>query len=86
MFRGVVDIFALVINVLNESWNPIDVNVDLFEVDETNGKNMVVQSKSLLSKFGLMHRVIAFMKDENNKFEYHGNCITFHHHLLTFEV
>jgi hypothetical protein len=66
MFRGVVDTFALVINVLNESWNPIDISVGLFEVDETNGKNMVVQSESLLSKFGLMHRVIAFMKHENN--------------------
>jgi len=66
MFRGVVDTFALVINVLNEFWNPIVVNVGLFEVDETNGKNMVVQSESLLSKFGLIHRVITFMKDENN--------------------
>jgi hypothetical protein len=66
VFRGVVDTFALVINVLNESWNPIDVSVGLFEVDETNGKNMVVQFESLLSNFGLMHHAIAFMKDENN--------------------
>lgn len=38
----------------------------LFEVDETNGKNMVVQFKSLLSNFALMHCVITFMKDESN--------------------
>ncbi len=38
----------------------------LFEVDETNGINMVLQFESLLSKFGLMHHVIAFMKDESN--------------------
>ncbi len=66
VFRGVVDIFSLMINVLNESWNPIDISVGLFEVDETNGKNMVVQFESLLSNFGLMHHVITFMKDEIN--------------------
>jgi len=40
--------------------------MDLFEVDETIGKSMVVWFKSLLSNFGLMHRVIAFVKDEGN--------------------
>jgi hypothetical protein len=66
VFKGVVDTFALVINFKNESWNPINVNVGLFEVDETNGKNMVVPYESLLSNFGLMHHVITFMKDESN--------------------
>jgi len=66
MFQGVVEIFALVINFLNESWSLIDVYVGLFEVDETNGKNMVVQFESLFSHFGLMHRVIAFVKNEGN--------------------
>ncbi len=54
------------INFLNESWKPIHVIVGLFEMDETIGKSMVVWFKSLLSKFGLMHRVIAFVKDEGN--------------------
>jgi hypothetical protein len=54
------------INVLNESWNLIHVIVGLFEVDETIGKSMVVWFKSLLSKFGLMHHVITFMKDEGS--------------------
>jgi hypothetical protein len=61
-----VDTFALVINFLNEYWNLIHVIVGLFEVDETIGKSMVVWLKSLLSKFGLMHCVIAFVKDEGN--------------------
>jgi hypothetical protein len=47
MCRGVVDTFTLVIIFLNESWNPIHVIVGLFEVDETNGKSMVVQLESL---------------------------------------
>jgi hypothetical protein len=36
-----------VIKILNESWNPLHVIVGLFEVDETNGKSMVVQLESL---------------------------------------
>jgi hypothetical protein len=36
------------------------VIVDLFEMNETSGWSMAI----LLSKFGLMHRVIAFVKDE----------------------
>jgi hypothetical protein len=36
----------------------------LFEVNETIGKSMVVQLQYLLDKFGLLHRVIAFRKDE----------------------
>ncbi len=47
MCRGVVDTFIVVIIFLNESWNLIHVIVGLFEVDETNGKSMVVQLESL---------------------------------------
>jgi len=61
-----VDTFALAINFLNESWNLIHVTMGLFEVNETIGKSMVVWFKSILSKFGLMHCVIAFVKDEGN--------------------
>jgi hypothetical protein len=42
-----VNTFTLVIKILTESWNPIHVIVGLFEVDETNGKSMVVQLESL---------------------------------------
>jgi hypothetical protein len=34
MFRGGVDILVLVINYLNESWIPMHVSVDLFEVND----------------------------------------------------
>ncbi len=37
MFKGDLDTFSLVMNFLNESWNPIHVNVGLFEVNELNG-------------------------------------------------
>jgi hypothetical protein len=52
MSRGGVDIFSLVIKFLNESWTPMHVTMGLFE--------------SLLSKFGLVHHMITFVKDEGN--------------------
>jgi hypothetical protein len=66
MFKGSVNIFALVINFLNGSWTPMHVIVGLFEVNETNGQSMGIQLESLLSKFGLVHRVITFEKDEGS--------------------
>jgi hypothetical protein len=35
-------------------------------MNETSGQNMVIQFESLFSKFGLMHCVIAFVKDKAN--------------------
>ncbi len=38
--------------------------VGLFEVNGASGHNMTIQLESLLSKFGLVHHVIAYLKDE----------------------
>jgi len=37
MSKGGVDIFSLVTIFLNESWTPMHVTMDLFEVNETSG-------------------------------------------------
>jgi len=66
MFKGDVDTFGLVIKNLNESWTFMYVTVGLFEMSETSGQNMAIQLESLLSKFGLVHHVIAFVKYEGN--------------------
>jgi hypothetical protein len=42
------------------------VSTGLFEMNETSGHNMAIQFESLLSKFGLMHHAIAFVKDKGN--------------------
>jgi hypothetical protein len=39
------------------------VIISLFETNETSEQNMIIQFESLFSKFGLMHCVIAFVKD-----------------------
>jgi hypothetical protein len=53
MSKGDVDTFALVINF--KSWILMYVTMGLFQVHKTRGQSMVIQFKSLLSKFGLMH-------------------------------
>ncbi len=40
MFKGSVDTFALVIKNLNESWTPMHVIVNLFEVHDTTWLSM----------------------------------------------
>jgi len=64
IFKDNVDIFALVTKNLNESWTLMHVTMDLLEVNETSGWSMAIQLESLFSKFGLMHCVIAFVKNE----------------------
>jgi len=66
MSRGGMDTFALVINYLNESWMPQHFTIGLFEVHETIGLSMANQLCSLLEKYDLMHRMIAFVKDEGS--------------------
>jgi len=65
---SVMDIFPLVIIFLNESGKPIHFTIGLFEMDDTSGRSMVVQLESLFSKFGLMHLVIAFVKNKGSNF------------------
>jgi len=42
------------------------VIMSLFETNETSGQNIAIQFESLFPKFGLIHCVIAFVKDEGN--------------------
>jgi len=60
MLKGSVDTFGVVMNFLNAFWNPMHVTMGLYEMNETNGQNMVIQLQALLSKLGLMHYVITF--------------------------
>jgi hypothetical protein len=53
-------------NYLFENWEHVPVVVGLFEVNETMGSCMAQQLQSLLEKFGLKHRILAFVKDYNN--------------------
>jgi hypothetical protein len=45
----------------------MNVNVGMFEVNETTDLCMAWQLQSLFERFGLIHQVFAFVKDEGNK-------------------
>ncbi len=66
MYCGNVNTLALVINFLNEVWVSMHVTMGLFEVHETSRQSMAIQLQSLLEQYGLLHQVIAFVKDEGS--------------------
>ncbi len=66
MSHGGVDTFALVTNFLNEVSVPMHVTMELFEVHETFEQSMAIQLQTLLEKYGLLHQVITFLKDEGS--------------------
>ncbi len=66
MSHGNVNTFVLIINFLNEVWVLMHVTMGLFEVHETSKQSMAIQLQSLPEKYGLLHQVIAFVKDKGN--------------------
>jgi hypothetical protein len=61
-----MDSFALVINFLNDTWVPMHITMGLFEMNETIKQSMATQLWYLLEKFGLLHLMIVFVKDEGS--------------------
>jgi len=66
MSRGSVDTFVLITIFLNEVSVPMHVTMELFEVHETFKQSMAIQLQFLLEKYGLLHQIITFLKDEGS--------------------
>jgi len=66
MSKSDIDTFALLVNYLDEVWTHVHVTIGMFEVHETIGNSITFQLQKLLENFGLIHHVIAFVKDESN--------------------
>ncbi len=66
MSHGSVDTFILVTIFLIEVTVPMHVTMELFEVHEIFKQSMTIQLESLLEKYGLLHQVITFIKDEGS--------------------
>ncbi len=58
------DTFALVISFFNALWQPCHMTIGLFTIERTMGNTTAEQMKHLLGSFGLLNKVIAFVKDE----------------------
>jgi hypothetical protein len=64
-----------VINYLGETLIPWHAIVGLFEVQKTNGnKCMTLQLQGLLEKIGLIHCVLAFVKDDSGNLPWLRHC------------
>jgi hypothetical protein len=50
--KGVYDIFALVINFLDENWQPKKVTISLFETTKIGGQALARNLRSLLDSYG----------------------------------
>jgi hypothetical protein len=55
MSKGWVDMFALVIIYLDETWIPRHATMGLFEVHETISIVVALQLQTLLEKISLIH-------------------------------
>lgn len=66
MSRGTQDTFVLVVNFLNETWEPKHITVGIFEADDTSGAALARQLDQILTRFGLRHKVICTVKDEGS--------------------
>jgi hypothetical protein len=66
MFHGGHDTFAMVVNFIDNLWEPTHVIVVIFEVHNTIGVAITNQVKVLLDVFGLLDKIIAYVKDEGS--------------------
>ncbi len=61
MSDGVKDVFALVINFLNERWQPQRITIGPFEANETT-RVMVKNLTEMLNQYDLKKQIVACVK------------------------
>jgi hypothetical protein len=66
MFCVGFDTFAIIMSFINTSWEPCHVTIRVFEVHNTTSVAMANHVKSLLDSFGLLDKVIEYVKDERS--------------------
>ncbi len=54
----------MVINFLDENWQPKKVIIGLFEITKTTGQTLVINLNEHLDSYGLKKKIIAYLKDE----------------------
>jgi hypothetical protein len=73
MSKGTYDIFALVINFLDENWQPKKVTIGLFKATKTTcalSRNL----KELLDSYELRKKIIIYVKNEGTTRKYVHLC------------
>ncbi len=76
MSCGGLDTFALVVNYINNKWEPCHITINIFEVHEIFGVAMDLWLKDLLAHFDLCHKVITCVKNEGANLNTLINALT----------
>ncbi len=66
MSQSGFDIFALVVNFIDDAWVLKHVNVGIFEVPNIANVILVEFVKPLFAKFQLTHKIVTYLKDEGS--------------------
>jgi hypothetical protein len=66
MFRVGFNTFAIIVSFINISWEPCHVTIKFFEVHNTTSVPMANYVNFLLDSFGLLDKIIAYVKDEGS--------------------
>jgi hypothetical protein len=74
-----INTFVIVVNFINTLWEPYYVTIWIFEVHNITSVAMANQVKSLLDSFGLLDKVMTYIKHET----FNLNTLT---SILTFVV
>jgi hypothetical protein len=64
MSKSTYDIFALVINFLDENWQPKKLIIGFFEATKTTCQALSRNLRKLLDSYGLRNKIIIYVKDE----------------------
>ncbi len=68
---------AMVVNFINNYWQPFHVIVGVSEVQNIDGVTMANQVNVLLDSFGLLNKVIAYVKDKSSNLDTLTNVLKF---------
>jgi hypothetical protein len=66
MLKSAYDIFSLVINFLDENWQPNKATISLFKAIEMISHALVKNLSELLDSYGSRKKIIAYVKDERS--------------------
>jgi hypothetical protein len=64
MSKGQQDTFVLIVHFLSTNWKPHHVIVGLFKPNDTMGVGLARQLKTMPEKFGLISKVLCYVKDK----------------------
>jgi hypothetical protein len=67
----------MVVNFINNYWQPFHVIVGVFEVQNIDGVAMANQVNVLLDSFGSLNKVIAYVKDKSSDLNTLTNVLKF---------